>query len=118
MVIGRQGSPLDLERLARVQPSALMVHVCGAVDPVSWRETTVERIPAASTAEFGRMTVTTDFVGPRPLIDLHTAGLAVGERMARLRSEVDEVDSVTARVIATCPFAQGFPTTGGPSTQP
>ena len=31
------------------------------------------------------MSVTTDYVGPKPVIDLHTAGLKVGEMMVRQR---------------------------------
>jgi hypothetical protein len=33
--------------------------------------------------DFGYMTVATDYLGPRPVIDLHAAGLKVGEALSR-----------------------------------
>ena len=36
-------------------------------------------------AAFGYMSVTTEYVGAKPLVDLHTAGLKVGETSCRSR---------------------------------
>jgi hypothetical protein len=63
--------------LVRQRPE--IIHICGCIDGLM-----KEKHPA-NNAPFGVMTVTTDYLGPKPVIDLHAAGLKAGEVVARSR---------------------------------
>ena len=58
------------------------VHVCGEVDDDGLLAAGAAKIPPRRVPA-GYMTVTTDYVGPRPVVDLHVAGLKVGEIVVR-----------------------------------
>ncbi len=49
----------------------------------------------------GYMTVTTDHVGPRPVVDLHAAGLKVGEMAVRCRRAGLDAAAVARSVVAS-----------------
>ena len=55
-----------------------LVHVCGVVDDDALAAAGIQKVPPRKVSA-GYMTLTTDYVGPRPVIDLHAAGLKVGE---------------------------------------
>ena len=59
-----------------------VIHVCGNIDYKGLEELNIKKYPPRK-VDFGYMTVTTDYVGPRPVIDLHTAGLKVGEALVK-----------------------------------
>ena len=63
--------------LVRQRPE--IIHICGCMDGLL-----ADKHPA-NNAPFGVMTVTTDYLGPKPVIDLHAAGLKAGEVVARGR---------------------------------
>jgi hypothetical protein len=65
-------APLDGRELER--RGTAIVRVCGAVDDA------VATVPQRRVAP-GYMSVTTDHVGPRPVVDLHAAGLRVGQAL-------------------------------------
>ena len=65
-----------------VDMGTLLVHICGVVDDTSIAESGLRKVPNI-TAQPGYMTLTTAYVGPRPVVDLHTAGLRVGEIAVR-----------------------------------
>lgn len=75
-----------------------LVHICGAVDEGALAEAGLPKHPAHS-AQFGTMTVTTDYSGPRPVIDLHTAGLKVGEIAVRERKAGADVREAVAAAV-------------------
>jgi len=79
LIGGATGIPIDvLER-----SGAALAHIAGAIeDP----HTRLRKHPPRD-APPGRMTVTTDAVGPRPVVDLHTAGLSVGQRLVEKMRE-------------------------------
>ena len=101
------GGWLDPERITAVNPSVAIAHICGNVDESSLRNVGLRYRPLLL-AEFGYMSVTTDFVGPRPVIDLHTAGLRVGELLSRLRLKGIPAFEAEIQTLQQCPFAQGF----------
>lgn len=75
-----------------------LVHICGVVDDRALAKAGLPKHPSQS-AQFGTMAVTTDYSGPRPVIDLHTAGLKVGEIAVRARKGgADEASAVAAAV--------------------
>ncbi len=61
-----------------------LIHVAGAVDDEAVARAGIAKHPAGH-VEPGYMTVATDYVGPRPVIDLHAAGLRVGADAVRCR---------------------------------
>lgn len=78
LIGGETGLPLEWFG----DSGALIVHVCGNVDDVGIKSYGLNKIPTRKVFP-GFMSVTTDYVGPRPVIDLHTAGLKVGEALVR-----------------------------------
>ncbi len=98
---------LDPAWLANINSAIGIAHICGNVDEASLKNNGLRYTPAPM-AGFGYMSVTTDFVGPRPLIDLHAAGLRVGELLARLRLKGVPASEAEIQVLDQCPLAQGF----------
>jgi hypothetical protein len=101
------GGWLEPKRIANDNPSVSIAHICGNVDENLLRNIGLRCSPSAF-AGFGYMSVTADFIGPRPVIDLHTAGLRVGELMARFRLKGLPAFEAEMRTLEQCPMAQGF----------
>ena len=82
---GASGIPVEL----LLRSGAAVAHIAGAIDDPDNR---LRKHPAGAVAP-GWMTVTTDVLGPRPVIDLHAAGLRVGQALMpaaqRLQDPVD-----------------------------
>ncbi|MBI5816640.1 MAG: hypothetical protein HZB29_13640 [Nitrospinae bacterium] len=71
---------LSLKSLAKNEVP--VVHISGAMDYESMDRLNIRKIPEKRVAP-GVMTVTTAYLGPKPVIDLHTAGLKVGEELVK-----------------------------------
>jgi hypothetical protein len=54
------------------------------------------------------MKVATDYVGPRPVIDLHAAGLKVGEELVRAMRKYENV-SIAIKESLKNPCVMGWP---------
>ena len=80
--------------------SVELIHICGAVDEESIKAASISKHPSNS-ASFGYMTKTTDYVGPKPLIDLHCAGLRVGEVSVRERIKGKSIDMALKKAMDT-----------------
>jgi hypothetical protein len=82
-IIGRYGQ-ITAGEIKKSAPGISIIHLCGEVDVVSL---TAEGIPHYPPTGAGkrRMGLTFAALGPRPVIELHAAGLKVGEAMARAR---------------------------------
>lgn len=76
-------SPIRAGFLRRLNPGITIVHIAGNVGK-DIKASCIRCYPKQP-AKAGHMSFTTDYLGPRPLIDLHTAGLKIGEAMARSR---------------------------------
>lgn len=72
-----------------------LIHICGVLDYKSIDTAGVYVYPERRVAH-GYMTMTTDYVGARPVIDLHAAGLKVGELAVRTRLSGGSVAEATA----------------------
>jgi hypothetical protein len=106
VLIGATG-PLMPEELSRRHPGITIAHISGNVDRAELVSFGVRCIPEQF-APPGVMSVTTDFLGPRPLIDLHTAGLRVGEVLARARLAGHARIESEKIALETEPLAQAF----------
>jgi len=74
---GETGIPISW-----IHSNTTIIHICGEIDYIRLEKNEISKMPPRTVIP-GFMTVTTDYVGPRPVIDLHTAGLKVGEQMVR-----------------------------------
>ena len=75
---GKTGLPLEWFDGSGV----VIIHLCGKVEEEALAQKGLRKIPARR-VEPGFMAVATDYVGPRPVIDLHAGGLKVGEALVR-----------------------------------
>lgn len=57
-----------------------LIHVAGVLDYTLLDSRNIKKYPEKK-VNYGYMTVTTDYVGVRPVIELHTAGLKVGQAL-------------------------------------
>jgi len=54
------------------------------------------------------MSVATDYLGPRPLVDLHTAGLKVGQSLSKYKRESGSKTKAESDTLTFNPYAQSF----------
>jgi len=97
----------DIRRLKELNPGLVIAHICGAVAQNDL-EACGLRFRPERIAPAGSMSATTAYVGPKPLIDLHAAGLAVGEAMADAVAGGLRGIAAEKRALERCEFAQGF----------
>ena len=95
------------EELSSLNDSISVIHICGNVDQNSLLNNGVECWPK-NFAPVGYMSVGTDYIGPDPLIKLHTAGLKVGEHLACTHKEGKSAFDTEMEVLAGSEIAQGF----------
>lgn len=95
---------------AALQPRSLaaygipVVHIAGGVDVEAAAEAglTVHPWPPAPA---GSMTVTTGYLGPRPVVDLHAAGLRVGQALVEGMRLARNADEAVTYALAQSPAA-------------
>ena len=106
VLIGNNG-PIKPDELHSLNPALTVVHICGEVQRnelcVLGLNCWPERFAPA-----GHMSVATDYVGPKPIVDLHTAGLKVGEQLARARLTGLSASEAEFAVLKESSLAQGF----------
>lgn len=105
-LIGRCAQ-IGADELFKLNSNLVVVHICGGVDRSALTEAGLRCFPDTF-APAGHMSLMTSFLGPKPLIDLHTGGLKVGERMARLRANGLPALEVETQVLQEASLAQGF----------
>lgn len=106
ILIGPAGQ-ITASELRLMNPSVVLVHIAGNVDQADLEAVGVPVRPSQF-APPGYMSVATDYLGPRPLVDLHTAGLKVGEALARSRGQGLSVSEVEHKVLAELAVASAF----------
>ncbi len=95
VVGGDTGLPIDVMEAA----GAAVAHIAGAVeDPGA----VLRRHPAVDAAP-GVMTVTTDLLGPRPVVDLHAAGLRVGQALVQAMRRLGSAPEAERAALAESP---------------
>jgi hypothetical protein len=106
LLIG-DGGDLRCEEIAHLNPGLSIAHVCGAVDGAGLVRSGLAVSPARL-APAASMSIATDYVGPRPLIDLHAAGLKVGQAMREATAGGLRGFAAEEWALRTCEYAQGF----------
>jgi hypothetical protein len=95
VIIGPGGLPAQ----ALVNAGVELIHLSGTIDADELATAKLHKHPPRH-VRHGVMTVTTDYVGPRPVIDLHAAGLAVGAHLVRLLRAGMSAEQAKAEVVA------------------
>jgi len=93
--------------LSAINNGLTVIHICGNVDQADLVRNGISFCPS-KLAQAGYMSVATDYVGPKPLVDLHTAGLKVGECLYHARKKGLAAYDAEMQVLAKCDLAQGF----------
>jgi len=101
------GGQITARELRSINPGVVLVHVAGDVDYADLEAAEIPVRPSRF-APVGYMSVTTDYLGPRPLVDLHTAGLKIGEELARARAQGLPALEAEFTVLRKAHLSQGF----------
>jgi len=100
------GALLSAEQIEARCPDALVVQLAGRVARASLSRCGIQCIPRREPVP-GHMGWSLSELGPRPVIDLHAAGLKVGELLARARLDGLTPEEATARALLN-PVCQDF----------
>ena len=95
---GETGLPLDWLK----GNGAAIIHLCGNIEEKELEACGLQKMPSRK-VEPGFMTIATDYLGPRPVIDLHTAGLKVGEALVRGRRLFQDPDQAIQYALSNSP---------------
>lgn len=82
-LIGENGT-IKTAELSEKSPLIQIIHICGNVDTDDLRKNGLSVYPEP-VMPFGYMTTSANYLGPKATVELNTAGLKVGEIMARNR---------------------------------
>ena len=105
-LIGSEGQ-ITVDELLALSPHVSIVHIAGNINREEIDSAAIPCLPQKSAAP-GYMSVATDYLGPKPVIALHTAGLKVGETMARARLGGLNPIEAEKKVLRDLPLAMGF----------
>lgn len=105
-ILGNDAGCTSFELLER-NPGLSLAHIAGDVDAEEISGSGIACAPR-HIAPAGFMSVTAGYLGPKPVIDLHTAGLKVGEALCRARRRGLSAIQAEANVLASLPLARGF----------
>ena len=105
-LIGSEGQ-ITVEELLMLSPHLAIVHIAGNINRKEIDSAAIPCVPQKSAVP-GYMSVSTDYLGPKPVIALHTAGLKVGEAMARARLAGLNPIEAEKKVLHDLPLAMGF----------
>ena len=98
---------MAVDELLALSPYVSIVHIAGNINREEVDNASIPCVPQQSAAP-GYMSIATDYLGPKPVITLHTAGLKVGEAMARARlAGLDPIEA-EKKVLRDLPLAMGF----------
>jgi hypothetical protein len=105
-LIGGEGF-ITSKEISQLNEHITIIHICGNVDQDSLIRNEVRCWPR-NFAPVGHMSVATDYIGPTPLVRLHTAGLKVGECLAHVHRDGLSAFDSEMQVLANLELAQGF----------
>ena len=98
---------ITVDELLMLSPHLSIVHIAGNINREEIDSVAIPCVPQKSAAP-SHMSVATDYLGPKPVIALHTAGLKVGEGMARTRlAGLDPIEA-EKKVLRDLPLAMEF----------
>jgi hypothetical protein len=105
MLVG-SGGDLTPSELADCNRDVRIAHISGLIDATALAALDFRMIPESIASLPRTMSVTAGYLGPRPVIELHAAGLRVGQEMARARRRFDPESALLAAL--ENPLCQDF----------
>lgn len=99
-LIGMDGKHINVEWLADSRP--IVIHVAGVIDYEQLDKNSIYKYPDKKVG-YGYMTVTTDYVGIRPVIELNAGGLKVGQALVEGMREFQDVDTAKQYALSNSP---------------
>jgi hypothetical protein len=96
------GGLIEVDAIREVNPALRVAVIAGAVDGEALRDSGLRHIPER-VAPFGHMSYQPYELGPRPVLELFAAGLAVGQAMARSRLAGDSPRDAARRALESAP---------------
>jgi hypothetical protein len=106
VLLGKRGD-LEVDKLLQINETLKVIHISGLIDEDQLLENGYEVLPRTTAKIPRKMSVTAGYLGPRPVIELNSAGLKVGEIMARARREKPTLDQAKKEALKSC-LCQGF----------
>jgi hypothetical protein len=106
MLIG-PGGMFEAGELAALNPALTVLHICGGVDHSALQAAGIVCHPE-EIAPAGYMSVNPTYLGPKPMIDLHVAGLKVGQVMSEAVRSGWIGKEAEMWALARCEYAQDF----------
>ena len=103
-IVGETGE-LDAAELAALAPAIAVLQFAGALDAARLAEANIPVYPSPPVGPV-RMARTLAHLGPRPVVDLHAAGLKVGELACRARLAGLSGGEVEAKLVMSSGLAQ------------
>ena len=100
------GGHITGKELFKIAPSIRVIQFCGPVDIEELRKQGISYYPEKQGSSF-KMGMTFADLGPRPVIDLHCAGIKVGEAMARARMSGLGIEETKLKALEESP-AQNY----------
>jgi hypothetical protein len=105
--VGGRDAQIEAKKLASINRGLCILQFAGDNDVKRLDQFDIEYFPKKRLGKF-RMGMTLADLGPRPVIELHSAGLKVGEVMARARLEGRSTDEAKQAALRH-PFSQKLP---------
>ena len=96
MIGGPKGIPVEWI----TENDISVAHICGGLDDAELKRAGIEKHPNLEVSP-GYMTVTTAYMGPRAVVDLHAAGLKVGELIVNALRKGRSVEEAKSDAVAT-----------------
>lgn len=106
LIIGENGQ-ITVQKFKQLNPGIVLVHIAGNVNQFELELNDISFRPS-HIRQAGYMSVATDYLGAKPLIDLHTAGLKVGEVMAHHSQTGKTGKLVEVATLQNTQLAQSF----------
>jgi hypothetical protein len=106
VIVGAEGAQISAKELAKLSKKISVIQFAGDVDNDELDKCNIPYFPQRKIGKF-RMGMTLAELGPKPVIDLHCAGLNVGEVMARARLNGRSVEETRKTALIYSP-AQDF----------
>lgn len=100
IIIGDAGKHIDIKWLLETKP--LIIHIAGLLDYDLLEKNKIIKKPS-SRIPYGYMTVTTEYAGIRPVIELHAAGLKVGQEMVNGLRKYHDVNRAKQNALENSP---------------
>lgn len=106
LLIGEEGL-ISAKEVYELNTSLVIAHVCGGANQRDLESAGLRFLPR-DIAPAGYMSVSTTYVGPRPVIELHAAGIKVGQVMAEAVAKGLSGINAEKWALENCEYAQGF----------